>query len=420
MRIERKGDDLPKARRVAIIYHYLAHYREAVFACLSRPDARHHYEIFADQRSNIATMATIDPAHSNSVHRDGRLNWRFIRNLWLTSNVLWQTGAVRVALRSDHEVIILLGNMYFLSTWVAACIGRLRGKRVLMWTHGVLREERGLRGAIRRSFYKLAHGLLLYGDRARTILAAQGFDARRLYVVYNSLDTETQLRVLENLPADATMAVRRDIGIARDTPFLISIGRMTGGKDLDLLPRALAEMNAAGRRVELVFVGGGPARAEIEQLVAQLALEGQVHFLGEIYAEEALGPLIAAADICISPGPVGLTAMHALIYGTPVITHDAPDQQKPEYEVIVPGINGAYFRRGDAHDLAVAIQTWLSADRNREHLASICRETLLKHYTPEAQRDAIDRAVDGLPARDSITAMAVGGARAAGSDAFGS
>lgn len=418
MPIGRNGEDPPGARRVAIIYHYLAHYREAVFACLSGRDARHHYEIFADQRSNIATMATIDPAHSNSVNRDGHLNWRFIRNFWLTSNVLWQSGAVRVALRSDHEVMILLGNMYFLSTWVAACIGRLRGKRILMWTHGALRTERGLRGAMRRSFYKLAHGLLLYGERARTILAAQGFDARRLYVVYNSLDTEAQLRVLENLPADARRVVRRGLGIAPDVPFLISIGRMTAGKDLHLLPLALAELNAAGRRVELVFVGGGPARTDIEQLVGQMALEGQVHFLGEMYAEETLGPLIAAADICVSPGPVGLTAMHALIYGTPVITHDAADHQKPEYEVIAPGVNGAYFRRGDAHDLALAVQTWLSADRHRDHLASVCRETLLEHYTPLAQRKAIDRAVDGLPARDTIAAMATSGAGAKGSDAL--
>jgi hypothetical protein len=34
------------SRRVAILYPYLAHYREAVFDALSSSAARHRYEIF--------------------------------------------------------------------------------------------------------------------------------------------------------------------------------------------------------------------------------------------------------------------------------------------------------------------------------------------------------------------------------------
>lgn len=392
------GGSTGAGKRVAVAYHYLAHYREAVFACLSRNDTRHRYEIFADRTSNLDTMLTIDPARSNSVDPAGTLNWRFIRNIWLTPSILWQTGTVKLALKNDHDVLILLGNMQFISTWLAAGLGRLRGKRILMWTHGVLREERGLRGAIRRNFYRLAHGLLLYGHRARDILISQGFDGRNLYVVYNSLDTAEQLRVLHDLKPEAVRAAKKEAGVSESKPFLISIGRMTVDKDLHLLPLALAELNALGRTVDLLFVGDGPARVEIENLAKRLGVQAQVHFTGGVYTEKALCPLIAAADICVCPGAVGLTAMHALIYGTPVITHDQPERQKPEYEAIIPGVTGAYFRRGDAQSLAAAIEAWLSSHEDRAQLADRCRQILLKNYTPEAQRRVIELAVEGVPA----------------------
>src|SRR5262249_57148805 len=111
---------------------------------------------------------------------------------WITPDILWQGGAVRIALDPQFDVIIFLGSMWHLSTWVAAVLARLSGKRVLMWTHGVLRREQGLRGYMRRAFYRLAHGLLLYGFRARDLLGADHFQAEQLYVVYNSLDVPAQ------------------------------------------------------------------------------------------------------------------------------------------------------------------------------------------------------------------------------------
>ena len=105
---------------------------------LSRSDARHQYVIFSDRVSNIRSLATIPPENSRSVDPNAPLDWRFIRNRWLTPNVLWQGGALRVALSREFDTVILLGNMRFLSTWVAALLARATGKRVLMWTHGIL------------------------------------------------------------------------------------------------------------------------------------------------------------------------------------------------------------------------------------------------------------------------------------------
>ena len=47
-----------------------------------------------------------------------------------------------------------------------------------------------------------------------------------------------------------------------------------------------------------------------------------------------------------------ILAIHALAYGTPVITHDDLDRQMPEVEVISEGLTGAFFKHGDVADLA--------------------------------------------------------------------
>ena len=396
--------------RVAILYHYLAHYREGVFEALSGSAAQHYYEIFSDRQSNIPSLATIAPEKSCYCSPTGRLNWHFIRNRWLTQNVLWQSAAMRIALSPRFNTVILLGNMQFISTWVAAVLARITGKRVLMWTHGVLRHEQGMRGHVRRTFYKLAHGLLLYGNRARELLAAQGFDLNQLYVVYNSLDTVAQLRAFEDLDEHACARARRAFDIPAGAPLLVVVGRLVLGKDLELLPQALSILKAEGQEVHLLFIGDGPVRSTLETLAIELKVDRLMHFAGSMYAEQELCPLIATADLCVSPGPVGLTAMHALIYGTPVITHDDLDHQKPEFEAIQPGITGDFFRRGDPADLANTIRGWLSTHCDRKSAAARCRDRLLSCYTAENQREIIDNAVNGVPA-DRIVARATTTAR---------
>jgi glycosyltransferase involved in cell wall biosynthesis len=386
------------SRRVAILYPYLAHYREAVFDALSSSTARHRYVIFSDRQSNIPSIATIPPERSRYCNSAGRLNWRFVRNRWPFEEVLWQSAALRIALSPEFDSVIFLGNVKYISTWVAAILARITGKRVLMWTHGILRREQGMRGHLRRAFYRLAHGLLLYGVRARDLLADQGFDLNRMYVIYNSLDTAAQLQALEALDDGACAAARRSYGIPANVPLLIAIGRLVPGKDLQLLPQALQILRTRGLEAHLLFIGDGPVRPMLENLARDLGIQRNVHFAGPVYAEPELCPLIAAGDLVVSPGPVGLTAMHALIYGTPVITHDDFDQQKPEFEAIEAGLTGVFFRRGDPVDLAETVRTWLSMNGDRRAVATRCRERVLQCYTPNNQRERIDSAVDGVPA----------------------
>jgi ubiquitin-protein ligase len=91
--------------------------------------------------------------------------------------------------------------------------------------------------------------------------------------------------------------------------------------------------------------------------------------------------------------------MHAMGYGVPVISNDDADSQMPEWEAIIPGKTGSYYRNGDIASLASAIEYWMQPGRV-EAARPECLRLLNRFWNPRYQRQAIERAVLGLPADD--------------------
>jgi glycosyltransferase involved in cell wall biosynthesis len=384
--------------RVAMVQPFLAHYREPIYNLLCRqaiPDP--HYTFYSDRESNIG-LHTIDLAMAGLPPNEGGLNWHFLRNVWFAKVFLWQIGLLSIVVRRDIDVIIFAGIMYYWSTWIAALIARITGKRVLMWTHGYLREEHNLKGWLRERFYKLSHGLILYGNTARTLLLKRGFGNDDLYVVYNSLDYELQRKIRSSITKDHLSNLRNRLFENPDLPVAVFIGRLTPQKEIGLLIDATKILVQQGMRLNLLFVGDGPEKSRLAALCDTLGLVDYCVFYGACYQEQELGPLISLADVCVSPGEVGLTCMHALVYGIPVITHNNSSRQMPEWEAIVPGKTGDFFRHGSADDLANVIAAWCYGNKDSGKMKEYCQQVIDEFYNPFVQRNVINAAISGVPA----------------------
>jgi glycosyltransferase involved in cell wall biosynthesis len=382
---------------VAIVLHFLSHYREAVYRRLTDiEESRHRYVIYSDITSNIPSLKVID-FDSRAAHdpTPGRITWRRVTNVWFGQHVCWQRGVLRLAWHAEHDTLIFMGSMYFLSTWAACVIARLRGKRVLMWGHGYRHHEHGAKGLLRGTFYRLAHGHLLYGHHAREIMLAKGFASSALYVIYNTLDIEHLSVMLDNFLKAQPHAPN---GSSGERLKIVIIGRLTVEKHVTLLIDALAMLRDSDVDAELTVIGDGPDREAISARAQALGVSKHVRWLGALYDEAVICPHIATADVCVVPGKLGLTAIHAMAYGTPVITHDDFKSHSPEFEVIVPGQTGMFFRKGDAIDLANAIRSWHAQAHNRATLRQMCRHIVGTYYTPPMQQSIIDKAVADVPA----------------------
>lgn len=381
-----------KIRKVALVQHILSHYREPIFRLLCQQQDGVEYTLFSDPVNTRSSVKTIDPQKAAIPVEQGGLRWRFLKNIsfyeWL-----WQSGVVRLSLSKEFDTIIYEGSSYFISTWVGAALARLTGKRVLMWSHGFLKKEKGFKGWLKKIFYRLADGMLLYHNKAKDILIKKGFNSENLHVVYNSLDYDTQIKIRATISDDDKAACRKKLFKKTDLPILLFIGRLTRKKKLLMILKAAKLLKDKGRECNILFVGDGPISDKLRKMARQMNLDTNLCLFGPCYDEKENALLISTADICVAPGEVGLTCMHSLVYGTPVITHDDPDFQMPEYEAITPGYNGAFFKKDSVEDMAVVIERWLMENPVRETTTKRCYEIIDRYYNPHYQIKIIRAAV---------------------------
>lgn len=370
--------------KVAVVYHIWPHYRAGVIEALDRSDLV-SYEFLGSGE----VLEGIE-------HIDVALMKRFVRapsRRFL--GVTWQPKATTIALGGSYDAVIFLGDIHFLSTWIGAALARVKGVPVLFWAHGWLRPETGSRRMLRKIYYRLANRMLVYGERARELGVAAGYPADRISVVYNSLDVDC---------ADAVFA-RIDNGELADQhprayfeepglPLVICTARLIAACRFEVLFEAVALMKGRGQAVNILLIGDGPERVRLESQAKELGIS--VYFFGACYDEDVTGQLTYHADLTVSPGKIGLTAMHSLMYGTPAITHSNLDEQMPEVEAIEPGRTGAFFAQGDVQDLARAMTAWLAENKDRALVRQRCRAMIHDKWNPTMQAKIIEDAVIGL------------------------
>jgi glycosyltransferase involved in cell wall biosynthesis len=291
----------------------------------------------------------------------------------------------------DYDAYILTGEPYCISSWIILIITKLRRKKTYLWTHGWYGREDALKTLIKRLYFRLSSGIFLYSDYAKTLMIKEGIRKEILHVIYNSLDYDSQLSVRSGLRKTNIF----DKYFKNNYPTLIFTGRLTEQKRLDLLIDAHCILQTQGMYCNIIIVGGGKIGSLLKNRIKELSLDGYYWFYGECYDESVIGELYYNADICISPGNVGLTAIHAMMYGCPVITHDNFSMQMPEFEAIERGVTGNFFVYNDSHSLASTIANWLKSNSNKT------RETICKcfavvdnKYNPYYQMDIMQNAMN--------------------------
>ena len=102
-------------------------------------------------------------------------------------------------------------------------------------------------------------------------------------------------------------------------PVVLFVGRLIYYKGADVLVRAMADVDA-----DLVMIGRGPLREELERLAASLGISGRVHFV-EPVGDDDLAAWYHAADVFCLPSVArseafGLVQLEAHAAGTPVVS----------------------------------------------------------------------------------------------------
>lgn len=314
-----------------------------------------------------------------------------VRNHWIFGTTfIWQFGVWHLIFKR-YKYFILTGEPSILSNWVIIVLGRILGKKVMVWSHGMKGDPNVKADWFELYFYKLCSTVLLYGNHSRNIMLQRGFKEEKLICIYNSLNHVRQLEIRASL--SKTNIFNKYFN--NNDPVLIYVGRIQRNKNLELLIKAHSLLNQRNINCNLVFVGRDLGDNKVQALAKRNKVSNKIFFYGPCYDEAKLGELIYNANVCVSPGPIGLTAIHSLTYGTPAISNDDFYNQMPEYQVIKDGKTGSFYKNLDFEDLCEKIKLWIEiSEEKRELIRQNCYTVIDEKWNPSNQLRILYKAIN--------------------------
>lgn len=313
-----------------------------------------------------------------------------VKNYFFRKHMIWQSGVIKLAFKKDYDRFIITEEVSCVSSWVFTFIIKFRKNKKLYRGdgHGWYGNEGVLKRIIKKLAFRLSDGEFVYGDYARNIMIKNGLDGNKIWVVHNSLNHAEQLKYRGNISNIYRKHFRNN------NPVLLFIGRLISSKRLDMILSALERMRSEVVECNCVFIGDGEIKNELKEETNRKKLNQQVWFYGACYSEREISELITNADLCVSPGNIGLTAMHSLVYGTPIITSNDFSNQGPEFEAVKPGITGDFFEAGNVEDLSRKIMSWLQMNQDRVQIRENCYKEIDNYWTPEFKVNVIKKVLN--------------------------
>lgn len=316
----------------------------------ARPDLRH---------------AVVVPDAATSVEDAGGVRWYRLRGAPIPGagpyRMLLAPRAITAILAHERPDVVELGS-HFLVPWQVLRANRRLGARVAWYAHTDLAglAARGWGGGIRARGWRGSAAAAYVRALARrvdlVIAGSDGFAERlreagapRVAVAPLGVDLR---RCHPARRAPAAVRARHGLG---DAPFAVYAGRLAREKELDVVLRAWP---AVERRtgVRLVVAGAGADAARLRRLAGAAA----VAWLPFQQDPERVADLLAAAALCVAPGPhetFGLAAAEAAACGVPVL---AVAQGAVGERVLASG-TGAVYPRGDAAAVLAGVVAVLEA-----------------------------------------------------------
>lgn len=304
------------------------------------------------------------------------------------SRFYWKKGILSLLFKKEYKTFFMLAESRSLTDYLFFGLSRLLKRNVYVWTHGWYGKESKIEAFLKKWQFNHVDGIFVYSNYGRGLMIEQGIPAEKVFTIHNSLHYDQQKGLRESITSSS---IYKD-HFKNENPILIFVGRLTKVKKLDLLIDAVYRLKQKNQFFNLVFIGDGEERKNLESKVETLGLCDKVWFYGACYDEKTNAELIYNADLCVAPGNIGLTAMHSMVFGTPCLTHNDFKWQMPEFEAIHEGVTGSFFERDNLDSMISAIEKWFRVKHGeREKIREACYQEIDTQWNPYFQMDVIKK-----------------------------
>lgn len=189
---------------------------------------------------------------------------------------------------------------------------------------------------------------------------------------------------------------------SKSWPVIGMVARLNEIKDHATLLQAFAYLRGTHVEAELLLVGDGPLRRQLEEQAKRLGISMQIRFLGErIDVLDLLGGIDVYAFSTTRAEGFGIALIEAMAAGIPIVATDVPACR----EVLGGGAAGLLVPPGNAAAFACALSELLQNDERRRRLVEAARDRVKREYSIDVCARRWEQVL--FPASEPATAMEV-------------
>lgn len=256
-------------------------------------------------------------------------------------------------LRPSAVHVVLPWPLFGYGSIVAAAVLRVPTAVVFQlapYRISVVRWKCGIYGWARRRGQRW---VAISENNRQVLCESFGVSTADVQVIYNG----TRKATADNEPQEARERLRREVrsefGMPEDALLLATVGRLNSQKGYADLVVTIPHLVRSWPKIRFLWVGDGPQRVELRQLLREYGVEALVHMVGH---RSDVRRLLRAADLFIFPtrfeGGQSFALIEAMAEGVPIVSSAASGIP----EVVANGVHGLLYRTGDTCDLLEAIR----------------------------------------------------------------
>ena len=366
--------------KICCFFNYPPHYRYAIYKAIDNTFDCDFY--FGDD--------VFQPLKTFDVHRLHGFKSFLKAKMTNIKGYIWHKGSYKL-FKTSYSYYIVTGESCILVNWLLILWTKITKKKLIMWTHGINQHyPKKTSLLIYKIFYRSADILLMYSKYNLKYMTDLGCKTDKLYYIHNSLNTDFQNEIYANLHESDIYSKHFN----NNNPVVIYIGRLQKSKRIEQLIEAIDFLNKEGEKINLVLIGDNSDAEYLQLLVKTKGLEKTTWFYGPSYDEIQNSELIYNASVCVCPAAIGLTAIHALSYGCPIISNNNLSTQMPECECIRDNVTGSFFKENDINDLSSKILYWCSLSHSqRDNFRKEARNLILQEWSIDYQINILKKII---------------------------
>jgi sugar transferase (PEP-CTERM/EpsH1 system associated) len=252
--------------------------------------------------------------------------------------------------------------------------GRLARVPYIVYTeHGRDFASSNCNKYLHRVMERLVNRIAVVSESGRAVLEAEGVPGEHIHTIHNGIDT-ARFQIGED-----RWGMRVRLGFDRDQPLIGIVARLDPIKNHASLLRAMPRVTQAYPDANLLIIGDGPLRMDLERQAEEIGLGRTVRFLG---TRDDVPELLAALDVMVltslSEG-LSLTLLEQSAAGKPIVATAVGGNA----EIIEDGKTGLLVAPGDEEALASAITDLLANPERAHAMGQAARLRFLQGFTLE-------------------------------------